>query len=130
MAKFEGKYRAFVRDIADPEQRGRVRVLCPMVWGSRELSPWCDINLPFDVSVVPTLGSSVWVEFQQGDISKPVVTGAWLAGGTAPTDGSYTISVGGATVKLAGGKVYVNDVDIIDKLDKHEKDIEMLKSRL
>lgn len=77
--KLYGKYRAIVVDIRDPEKRGRIRVMCPKVLGNFK-SAWCEPCVPvaFDYGgdfALPKVNEFVWVEFEEGDINKPVYTG-------------------------------------------------------
>lgn len=86
--EYTGRYRAFVRDAADPEKRGRVRCFCPSVMGETDNDTtwlgWADASYSFggpaaaDVGTlwVPEVGTPVWVEFQQGQPDFPVVVGA------------------------------------------------------
>ena len=74
-----GKYRAKVVDIADPEMRGRIRVMCPKVLGNYK-SAWCLPCVPvaYDFGgdfALPKLGEFVWVEFESGEPDKPIYTG-------------------------------------------------------
>lgn len=76
-----GKYRAYVIDVDDPEERGRIRVKCPEVLG-QYASDWCEMCAPGvqqgtgDI-IIPEVGESVWVEFEEGDPAYPVFTGSW-----------------------------------------------------
>jgi len=86
--KFFGKYRATVTANRDPEQMGRIRVQVPAVPGNGE-SPWA---LPCVFpgtskklgSALPQVGTGVWVEFEQGDLSHPIWTGPFY-GSTSET---------------------------------------------
>ena len=81
-----GKYRALVIDNQDPEKRGRIRVKCPAIY-RESLSPWCEACLPF-VSVssydiqIPLPNDQVWVEFEGGNVNKPIYTGGWITKST------------------------------------------------
>lgn len=83
-ARYWGKYKAFVRDLADPEKRGRIRVHCPAVMGTKDdKSTWLDWALPcFSSSLfdLPPDKSGVWVEFENGQPGFPIWAGRWLAG--------------------------------------------------
>ena len=73
---YYGKYRAEVVDVADPEQRGRIRVKCPDVLGT-QISRWalpCFIPNTF---TVPAKGTLVWVEFEGGKKDSPIWTGVF-----------------------------------------------------
>ncbi len=80
-SRFLGKFRGRVADNRDPLGIGRLIVQVPDVLGD-EPSTWALPCLPFagpqaGQFVVPTPGTGVWVEFEQGDPSFPVWTGCW-----------------------------------------------------
>ena len=85
--RWYGKYRAFVRDILDPERLGRCRLEIPAVLGTGRdnWSDWAWPCFPYggndDVGVflVPEEGASVWAEFEGGDLQYPIWSGVWLA---------------------------------------------------
>ena len=75
MARRSGVYRAVVDDDADPTGRGRLRVT---VAGQRTGSVWAEACLPpvpAGVFSPPAVGSTVWVQFEEGDRDRPVWTG-------------------------------------------------------
>ncbi len=80
--KFYGKYRAFIVANEDPEQRGRIKVVVPSVFG-REVSCWCLPCLPFGgleeqgLFMVPEVDAQVWVEFEEGNPDMPIWTGVF-----------------------------------------------------
>ncbi|MFI6879963.1 phage baseplate assembly protein V [Streptomyces sp. NPDC050400] len=79
--RYLGKFRGRVVDNNDPLHLGRVTVEVPDVLGN-EASTWALPCLPFTGPeagqfVVPSQGTGVWVEFEQGDPSFPVWTGCW-----------------------------------------------------
>jgi len=77
-----GKYRAFVVDNEDPEKRGRLRLLIPSVLGDAETG-WALPCFPFGGGesygwfAVPEKDAQVWVEFEEGDTSRPIWTGTF-----------------------------------------------------
>jgi len=75
MAYF-GKYRAEVVDVADPEQRGRIRVKCPKVLGT-QISRWALPCFMPNTFTVPARGTLVWVEFEGGNKDSPIWTGVF-----------------------------------------------------
>ena len=91
-SKRYGKFRAFVVENADPEQRARLRLRIPSVLGE-DTSGWALPCLPFGglaeqgLFLVPEVGAQVWVEFEAGDPSYPVWTGTfWQAEGDPPSE--------------------------------------------
>lgn len=97
MPQYFGKYRAFVRDTADPDDRGRVRLEIPAVLGPGPScwSGWAWPCLPWGgmpdagMYFVPPVGATVWAEFEAGDPRHPIWTGVWYGGqvGEQPTEG-------------------------------------------
>lgn len=71
-----GKYKGIVKDIQDPEQRGRIKVSCPEVLGNLT-SKWALPCLPPNIYAVPPVGSWVWVEFEGGRKDSPIWSGCW-----------------------------------------------------
>lgn len=81
MNQFFGKYRAIVVNNKDPEFMGRIKVRCPKVLGEYA-SAWCTPCVPLAFNdggllYVPTVNETVWVEFEEGNPSKPIWTGSW-----------------------------------------------------
>lgn len=101
---YYGKYRAKVVDIKDPEERGRIKVECPRVLGASK-SSWCLPCVPvagdnYGDFCLPLVGETVWVEFEEGNISKPIYTGNWYSKFSTPlTDYSQA-----ATSRIIGFK--------------------------
>jgi uncharacterized protein involved in type VI secretion and phage assembly len=86
--KFWGKYRALVTDIKDVKNMGRIMVQCPSVFGESE-SQWCIPCVPFTgdghgIMFLPAVGDVVWIEFEEGDIEKPIWVGSWWGLRKAP----------------------------------------------
>jgi uncharacterized protein involved in type VI secretion and phage assembly len=80
-SKFYGKYRGTVLDNVDPLQTGRLMVQVPGVGGLLP-STWALPCLPFTgpgsgFYAVPSIGSLVWVEFEQGNPDYPVWSGCF-----------------------------------------------------
>lgn len=80
--KYYGKYRAFIYDNKDPEQRGRCKLIIPSVLGET-VTDWA---LPafaygggadFGWIAVPPNEAQVIAEFMEGDVSAPLWTGAF-----------------------------------------------------
>ena len=94
--KYFGKYRGFVVDNDDPEQRGRLRLSVPSVLGEAQTG-WALPCLPFGgladqgFFMVPEAGAQVWVEFEAGNISQPIWTGTfWQQSGDAPAEAAQS----------------------------------------
>ncbi len=84
-----GKYRGIVREVGDGDDLGFVRAEVPEIFGS-ELSPWATPSVPFAGNqhgwvTIPEEDDGVWIEFEGGNLSKPIWTGFWWAQGEIPT---------------------------------------------
>ncbi len=85
--RFTGKYRGFVADNQDPLNLGRVKVTVPAVLGPDTVSGWALPCVPYAGNgtgflFVPEVDTPVWVEFEGGDPSFPIWSGAfWSAPG-------------------------------------------------
>jgi len=88
--RFYGKYRAFVVDNADPENRGRLRLRIPSALGSDIVSGWALPCAPYGGAAgqgffyIPDKDAGVWAEFEEGDLDYPIWVGTFWAkpGGT------------------------------------------------
>jgi hypothetical protein len=81
---YYGKYRGRVFNNRDPKGLARVQVQVPDVFGLH-VSNWAMPCLPFaglqcGLFAVPPIHAGVWVEFEQGDIDRPIWTGCWWGG--------------------------------------------------
>lgn len=90
--RYYGKYRGFVSDNEDPQGLGRIKVKVPSVLGS-EVSPWALPCAPFGGGpghgwfAVPEVDAQVWVEFEEGDLRRPIWTGTfWQKKADVPED--------------------------------------------
>lgn len=77
--RFYGKYRGVVTDALDPLGICRIRARVPSVYGDTE-SSWALPCLPFAdkkiaAEYIPSVGSLVWIEFENGDLELPIWTG-------------------------------------------------------
>lgn len=84
--KYMGVFRAFVVDVADPEKRGRVKIRAPQLHGEdipTAVLPWAERMFPdgggpgYGDYAPLTETDSVWVMFEGGNRSLPVVVGTW-----------------------------------------------------
>lgn len=85
---FFGKYRGIVTDNQDPNSLGRLRARVPEVLGDVETG-WALPALPYSgdgsgVYTIPAPGAGVWIEFEAGDVSRPIWTGCWWADNQLP----------------------------------------------
>ena len=78
-----GKYRGTVINNIDPMQMGRIQAFVPDVLGDLP-SSWAMPCLSVGgtqggMFTVPTIGSGVWIEFEQGDRNRPFGRAAFTA---------------------------------------------------
>lgn len=86
--KLYGKFRGFVDSTDDQEKRGRITAFVPEVLGDQPTG-WAEPCVPYggDGSgffSVPRPRSRVWIEFEAGDVSRPIWTGCYWGVGEAP----------------------------------------------
>jgi uncharacterized protein involved in type VI secretion and phage assembly len=89
-SRFYGKYRALVADNQDPSNLGRIRAKVPEILGDVDTG-WALPALPYSgdgvgVYTIPAVDAGVWIEFEAGDVSRPIWTGCWWGDGQLPTD--------------------------------------------
>jgi hypothetical protein len=89
--RFYGKYRGLVTDNADPANLGRLRARVPEVLGEEVQTGWALPCAPYSGSgsglyTVPAVGAGVWIEFEAGDVSRPIWSGCWWSRGELPAD--------------------------------------------
>lgn len=116
-----GKYRAKVVDTKDPQQRGRIRVMCPKVLGESK-SPWCEPCIPvaYDKGgdfAIPKVGEFVWVEFEEGNPSHPIYTGGLWSNFNSPSPsystGTRLITWGNCKITMTGGTISIDAPTVI-----------------
>lgn len=78
--RYFGKYRGEVTDTADSTKRARLKVKCPAVLGEQEV--WAMPCVPYagdgvGFFALPPTGTSVWVEFEGGEINQPIWAGCF-----------------------------------------------------
>lgn len=87
---FFGKYRGLVADNQDPRHLGRLKARVPEVLGDVETG-WALPAAPYagdgvGVYTVPARDAGVWIEFESGDVSRPIWSGCWWGEGQSPSD--------------------------------------------
>ncbi len=80
--RYYGKYRGYVSEVNDPESRGRIRARVPRLLGEDTPTGWALPASPYagpdqGLFAVPELGAGVWIEFEEGDLSRPIWSGMW-----------------------------------------------------
>jgi uncharacterized protein involved in type VI secretion and phage assembly len=140
---FLGKFRGTVVKNDDPKQIGRIQVIVPDV-SNVALTSWAMPSLPYGglnsgLFSVPSIGSGVWIEFEQGDPDYPIWVGTFwgsaaevpklaqtapaptpaislqtpLNNGVVISDALGPSGAGGITIQSgSGAKISVNDLGI------------------
>jgi uncharacterized protein involved in type VI secretion and phage assembly len=85
-----GKYRGTVVDVDDPQHLGRIRARVPEVLQDVETG-WALPAAPYagdgvGTWTIPPSGAGVWIEFEAGDVSRPIWTGCWWGDDQRPKD--------------------------------------------
>jgi hypothetical protein len=86
--RFYGKYRGLVTDNQDPLSIGRLKARVPEVLGDEDTG-WALPALPYAGDnmgwyAVPEGGAGVWIEFEAGDVSRPIWSGCWWSESQLP----------------------------------------------
>lgn len=87
-SRYFGKYQALVVDNNDPDKHGRLTLRIPDVLGNDVVSGWAQPCLPYGGAnnqgffFIPEVGAWVWVEFEKGDLDRPIWVGTlWTPAG-------------------------------------------------
>lgn len=130
MTEYFGKYKGFVRDNKDPENRGRIRCFCPQVMGIEEdnenswlgwaepCHPWLG-GLSTAYSGAPLTKSEqetdfgkeyygVWIEFEAGDPDFPIWVGTFIIAPIETEDPAVGIVSSGGAALPGGGIIGSN----------------------
>lgn len=90
-SRFYGKYRGKVTTVGDGDRLGYIQVMVPEIYGDEGgiESPWAAPCVPFAGAghgfvALPEVDDGVWIEFEGGDISRPIWTGFWWADDEMP----------------------------------------------
>ena len=80
--RFYGKYRGYVHRVDDPDNLGRIQAFVPRLLGPDAPTGWAMPSAPYagpdqGLFTVPDIGAGVWVEFEEGDLSRPIWSGMW-----------------------------------------------------
>ena len=119
MGRSRDVYRAVVDENHDPQRRGRLQVSVPSVGVSSTWAEACLPPVPMVLLALPTVGSTVWVQFEGGDPHHPVWTGvvwdtALLTPSTITSTGTVTVSA--PMVRVEAGSAEVSGVLKCDTL--------------
>lgn len=89
--KVWGKYAGTVAGTDDPQAMGRLEVRCNAILGSAVVRampcvPYAGPGV--GMHFLPPVGAGVWVEFEGGDVSRPIWTGCYWAEDDLPSQAS------------------------------------------
>lgn len=120
--RYYGKYRGVVTDNQDPNNLGRIKAKVPEVLGDVETG-WALPCSPYAGNgvghyTVPPIGSGVWIEFEAGDVSRPVWSGCWWADNEVPNQVTPDIKVIKTT---SGHTITMDDTPGSEKVEILEK---------
>ena len=106
LTAFYGKYRGTVTDNADPSNLGRIKASVPEVLGD-VITGWAVPAAPYagegvGVYTMPAPGAGVWIEFEAGDVSRPLWAGCWWSDGQLPKDEAGSSSTPGRKIIRTG----------------------------
>jgi uncharacterized protein involved in type VI secretion and phage assembly len=82
-SRYYGKYRAFVVDNADPEDRGRLKLKVPDILHDEVVTGWAQPCVPYGGAAdqgflfIPEVDAGVWVEFEAGNLDYPIWVGTY-----------------------------------------------------
>ena len=74
--RYFGPYRGQVIDNQDPKGSMRIKVRVPGMLGEK-LAPWAMPCVPPGYRVMPKEGSLVWIQFEQGELDRPIWIGTF-----------------------------------------------------
>jgi hypothetical protein len=88
--RFYGKYRGLVLINVDPQNQGRIKAIVPEVMGVIPTN-FCLPCTPYagtlaGLFTVPMIGTGVWIEFEAGDVNRPIWTGCWWGTAQVPVN--------------------------------------------
>jgi uncharacterized protein involved in type VI secretion and phage assembly len=110
-AGYYGKYRGIVVDNNDPDQLGRIKAIVPSELEQEKLG-WALPCVPYagnevGLFLIPPKNASVWIEFENGDLEKPIWSGCfWSGSDSLPLD-SYSPDI--KVLKTKIGTITIND---------------------
>ena len=114
---FFGKYRGWVTNNVDPDNRGRLQVEVPAVLGEGRLS-WAMPCVPFagpkiGFFALPPIGADVWVEFESGDPNFPIWSGCFWG---EKKDVPDSARPGTTILKTPGATIIIDDTPNANRL--------------
>ena len=120
--RYHGKYRGIVTDNQDPNNLGRLKARVPEVLADVETG-WALPSAPYSgegsgLYTVPEPGTGIWIEFEAGDVSRPIWTGCWWSTDQLPDQATPPIKV---LKTVAGHTITLDDTDGSEKIEVTDK---------
>jgi phage baseplate assembly protein gpV len=127
-----GKYRGFVADNDDPARLGRLRLVVPSVLGA-EVTGWALPCAPFGGRqdqgwfAVPEPEAQVWVEFEEGDVSRPIWAGTfWQQTADVPAEAAASPPTSRVLKTPAGHLLRFDDEEGVERVTlRHQAGAEL-----
>jgi uncharacterized protein involved in type VI secretion and phage assembly len=120
--RFYGKYRGIVTDVEASTMRVKASVPNVLPQGgigwAMPCVPYAGPNVGF--CMLPEVGSGVWIEFEQGDVSFPIWSGCYWSSGDIPSSASATQK---AIITKAGSLTLDDDEKSITLEDAQENTV-------
>lgn len=119
--KYYGKYSGEVTAIDDSDNRGRITVKVPAVFGD-DMRVRARPCLPFGHFYIPAVGTRVWVEFEAGDPQYPIWVGTWYPSDSAPSEAQIDPPENRVIQTPSGHTIEIMDKDGEEKITiKHKE---------
>jgi uncharacterized protein involved in type VI secretion and phage assembly len=123
--RIHGTYRGVVTNNNDPENRGRLQLRVPEVFGE-SAAEWALPCAPYGGRLkgfyaLPAPGDEVWVTFEAEEVSRPIWLGGLWGNGEVPPDR-------GGHAATPGMKIYRSDHGLMLTLDDDERTIALSDS--
>ena len=116
--RFYGKYRGIVMDNVDTKKLGRIRAKVETVLGDKIL-PWAVPCVPYagknvGIFFIPPIGARVWIEFENGDVCRPIFSGCYWNENDLP-DKNYDPNI--KIIKTEYATITINDIAGENKIE-------------
>ena len=120
--RFYGKYRGTVTDVDAATMRVKASVPDVLPMGG---TGWAMPCVPYagpqvGFIMLPEVGSGVWIEFEQGDVSYPIWVGCYWSSGDIPSAASATAK---AIITTAGSLTFDNDAQNVTVADAQQNTV-------
>jgi len=123
--KHYGKFRGLVVDNVDPQKRARLKLHVPSILGEQE-TDWALPCLVFGgladqgLFSVPEMNAQVWVEFEEGDLQRPIWTGTfWQQSADVPQEAALDQPTTRLLKTPSGHRLQFDDEQSAEKITLH-----------